>query len=465
MMSDFTKICFIVMPFGKKEVIFKYSKKILFFTIPLSKKIIIDFNDIYDNIFKPAISRVDLPEGGKLIPKRTDDDFFSADIGKEMFEYLEYSRMVFADITGLNANVFYELGIRHRARSNGTIIFRVNDAPIPFDINKIRAFPYEYEPVENIERSKETIVKVISETLKNNKIDSPVRIALQEQQGNPELELLLIDAENAIRNNDLGIALNKYQQALSLKDNITSRMKLGIIYKELGEWEKALIQFKHVNMHSRNYSDAYKERGIAENKLYEQDSARYPDNGEESLKKAIHLNSFDFDAYSSLGGILKRLDRFEESLENYQKAIDISNGHPYPLLNAIKLQSKIDNRIELTQPTKVYLHKAKNFLESQTRNNPPFNSPWSFFDLAEVYMFLEDNKSGFIENVKNGIIHSKHEWMLKTFLTSLQLIEDVKTKPYYFDDGIKLLKNALNKNSNRMYYLITYLRSNYDHYS
>ncbi len=443
MMSNFTKICFVIMPFGKKEVIFKYNKKILFFTIPLSKKVIINFNYIYDNIFKPAISRVNLPEGGKLIPKRTDDDFFSADIGKEMFEYLEYSRMVFADITGLNANVFYELGIRHHARSNGTIIFRVNDAPIPFDINQIRAFPYEYEPVENIERSKEIIVKVISETLKNNKKDSPVRLALQEQQGNPKLELLLIDAENAIRNNDLGTARSKYLQALSLKDNITNRMKLGIIYKELGEWEEALKQFKYVNLQSGDYSDAYKERGIAENKLYEQDPAKFHDNGEESLKKAIQLNDFDFDAFSSLGGILKRLGRFEESLQSYQKAIDISNGHPYPLLNAIKLQSKIDNRIELAQSTKVYLYKAKNFLESQTRNNPPFNSPWSFFDIAEVYMFLEDNKSGFINNVKEGIIHSKHVWMLKTFLTSLQLIEDVKTKPYYFDEGIKLIKDAI----------------------
>lgn len=443
-MSDFTKFCFIIMPFGKKEVIFKYNKKILFFTIPLSKKMIIDFDDIYVKIFKPAISKVKLPEGGKLIPKRADDDFFSADIGKEMFEYLEYSRMVFADITGLNANVFYELGIRHRARSNGTIIFRVNEAPIPFDINKIRAFPYDYQPLENIEKSKEIIVTVISETLKNNKIDSPVRLALQDQQGDSELELLLIDAENAIRNNDLGVALSKYKQVLSLKDNITNRMKLAVIYKELGEWKEALNHFKHVNMHAGDYSDAYKERGIAENKLYEQDRERFQDNGEESLKKAIKLNNFDFDAFSSLGGILKRLGRFEESLENYKKAIDISNGHPYPLLNAIKLQSKLDNRIELAKPTKVYLHKAKNFLENQTRNNPPFNTPWSYFDLAEVYMFLEDNNSGFIDNVKEGIIHSKHEWMLVTFLTSLQLIEGVQTKPHYFDDGIKLIKDALN---------------------
>ena len=77
----------------------------------------IDFDLIYDSVFLPAISRVVVPQGGSLEPRRTDRDFFTGDITVEMFRYLEYSRLVLADVTGLNANVFYELGVRHRRDS------------------------------------------------------------------------------------------------------------------------------------------------------------------------------------------------------------------------------------------------------------------------------------------------------------------------------------------------------------
>ena|SRR5260370_24464495 len=103
----------------------------------------VDFDTIYDTIFAPAVSATELPEGGKLIAKRTDKDFFAGEITVEMFQYLEYSRFALTDISGLNANVFYELGVRHRARQSGTAIFRQVNSPLPFDISHIKAFPYE----------------------------------------------------------------------------------------------------------------------------------------------------------------------------------------------------------------------------------------------------------------------------------------------------------------------------------
>ena len=70
------------MPFGKKKVGKKW----------------IDFDHIYDTVFEPAIALVKLPEGGQLIPKRTDKDYFSGNIDMEMFKYLEYSRIALVDI-------------------------------------------------------------------------------------------------------------------------------------------------------------------------------------------------------------------------------------------------------------------------------------------------------------------------------------------------------------------------------
>ena len=65
---DYTKICFVVMPFGSKPV----------------GKHKVNFDNIYENIFKPAINAVALAEGGKLKAARTDKDFFAGDIGREI---------------------------------------------------------------------------------------------------------------------------------------------------------------------------------------------------------------------------------------------------------------------------------------------------------------------------------------------------------------------------------------------
>src|SRR4051794_30972862 len=59
---DYNKICFVIMPFGKKKV----------------SDTEIDFDPLYHDIFLPAIAAVDLPEGGKLAPRRTDQEFFTA---------------------------------------------------------------------------------------------------------------------------------------------------------------------------------------------------------------------------------------------------------------------------------------------------------------------------------------------------------------------------------------------------
>src|SRR6516164_2775497 len=101
---DYSKICFVIMPFGSKPTIDRT----------------LDFDRLYDDIFVPAISAVSLPEGGQLEPRRADKDFFSGDIKLEMFKYLEYSRFVLADISGFNFNVASELAARDRAREYET---------------------------------------------------------------------------------------------------------------------------------------------------------------------------------------------------------------------------------------------------------------------------------------------------------------------------------------------------------
>ena len=53
-----------------------------------------------------------------------------------------------------------------------------NGAPIPFDINQIKAFSYSYDKPGDIEASRRLITLVIETSLRTGRVDSPAYLAL-----------------------------------------------------------------------------------------------------------------------------------------------------------------------------------------------------------------------------------------------------------------------------------------------
>ena len=443
---DYTKSCFIIMPFGKKKV----------------GEHEIDFNFIYDQIFCPAVAQVPLPEGGFLEPRRTDRDFFSGDISVEMFNYIEYSRFALADISGLNANVFYELGVRHRSHQAGTAIFRQTGEAIPFDINNIKAFDYDYQPDTEIAKSRELIVSVLTESLKYNRLDSPVQIALAAQlahavkQADPrDITSVLRDAENAIRTQDWQGAIDKYREAVAIDPgNFSLRLKLGLFLKEQGEWPDALVEFTAAAKAAPNYADALREKGIAENKLFIKNK-RPPDlpTGEASLRAAIALHPDDYDAHASLGGVLKREGKYQETQGNadqakalyqqalaaYRQATTVSKGHSYPLLNELKVNAKLNGKIDSDVRIKVFLTKAERSLKAKVESNPPIDPPWSFFDLAEIRLYSGD-KEGFLDRLQEGLTYCNAAWQPRTNRESLEMLKEGGVDLPGLNEGLGMLE-------------------------
>ena len=427
-MPDYTKVCFVIMPFGRKTVGARE----------------VDFDRIYEQIFVPAIAATPLPagEGGRLEPRRTDRDFFAGSISNEMFLYLEYSRFAVADISGLNANVFYELGARHRAREAGTAIFRQIDAPIPFDVNQIKAFPYEYEPEASAAQSRALITRVLTESLQQNRLDSPVQQVLRAQRADPgEIEVVLREAEDALRNMDRPTAEAKYADALRLvPDNALVRVRRGLLLKEGGDWTAALAEFTRAVEARTEYAEAWRERGIAENKIYWK-ANRTGDSGEASLRRATQLNPQDFDALASLGGVLKREARFEEAYEAYRLSTQVSRGHSYPLLNELTLRARLDGRLNLDQGTRARLERAARSLRVQVEKQPAYNSPWSLFDLAQIHLFLGETFQ-FVELLERGCRESTADWQPDTFLKTLSLLDGHVTLEG-LQDGLDRLRRAV----------------------
>lgn len=427
---DYSKICFVIMPFGKKMVADKE----------------VDFDALYDDIFLPAIGAVALPEGGKLDPRRTDKDFFTGDIKLEMFQYLEYSRFALADISGLNFNVAYELGVRHRAREAGTAIFRQSQFAPPFDISSIKAFPYEYTPADAAERSRALITQVLTESLIRNRLDSPVRLALIAQRESGQIDDLLKQAENEIRKPNWPGAMDLYRAAVAADpNNPLPRMKLGLLCRDRGIWDEAMEQFTAATVASPSYPEALREKGIVENKLAQiarQPLDTDPAPGEASLRRAIELNPRDFDACASLGGVLKRAKRFPQALDAYEKSLKVSGGHPYPLLNAMKLRVQVNGRLALTGADKIALMRAARVREGQSKQDPPFDKPWCFFDLAEIKLYQGDTKA-FLDIAQQGFVESDEAWQGKTFVDSLRLLLPAADELPGLKEGLAELKKLV----------------------
>jgi tetratricopeptide (TPR) repeat protein len=122
---NYRALCFVDMPFGQKP--------------DLKSGVVVDFDQIYDEAIKPAI------EGCGLEALRGDEERTGGIIHSAMFARLLLAEFVVADLTLANANVFYELGIRHAAKPFTTVPIFANVSALPFDVALVRAVGYQLE--------------------------------------------------------------------------------------------------------------------------------------------------------------------------------------------------------------------------------------------------------------------------------------------------------------------------------
>jgi O-acetyl-ADP-ribose deacetylase (regulator of RNase III) len=151
-----TRTCFVIMPYGKKPV-------------PATNKKI-DFDEVYSAFIKPAVESLDID------CYRSDEVDEAGAIHPKMYRQIYESDLAVADITLLNPNVFYELGVRHALAKSITILIRRSGTTLPFDIQS--EYVCEYDP-KDWPAAIEKLGKFIGNVLKNEKVDSPVLQSLR----------------------------------------------------------------------------------------------------------------------------------------------------------------------------------------------------------------------------------------------------------------------------------------------
>jgi tetratricopeptide (TPR) repeat protein len=119
------KICFVVMPFSKKKTDLDSGKG------PVE----VDFDALWQRALAPLI------EDLGYAPVRADADTGSLIINA-MIERLAYADLVLADISIPNANVYYEIGVRHAARRSGCVLIAADWTRPVFDVTQMRRLSY-----------------------------------------------------------------------------------------------------------------------------------------------------------------------------------------------------------------------------------------------------------------------------------------------------------------------------------
>lgn len=99
-------------------------------------------------------------------------------ITKQIIDYLLRARLVVADLSFHNPNVFYELAIRHAARLPVVQLIRAID-PIPFDLNQVRTIKIDtsdiYSLVPKIDTYRSDIANQVRRVLENpDSVDNPI---------------------------------------------------------------------------------------------------------------------------------------------------------------------------------------------------------------------------------------------------------------------------------------------------
>lgn len=132
---EFLDTCFVMMPFGDW------------------------FDRYYQEIYAPAIR-----EAG-FEPVRADELFSTGSVVEQIWEQIQKAKVLLADLSGRNANVFYELGLAHAARK--PVVFaapQVDD--VPFDLRHLRVIIYEIREPEWSAKLQTSVTDYLKNALK-----------------------------------------------------------------------------------------------------------------------------------------------------------------------------------------------------------------------------------------------------------------------------------------------------------
>jgi tetratricopeptide (TPR) repeat protein len=309
-METNTISCFVIIGYGKKPSDANGVLRML------------DLEETYSLLIKPVFDALNIS------CYRAIDKNLSGNIDKIMLQEIKNADIALVDLSTLNANVMWELGVRHALKPRHTIMICEKEQmnSIPFDINHFVVHQYTHTtegiPHREVERFQKNLTKIVTGILSQQppQNDSPVFtflddelsyengairevLILQEKKislitdplSNESYANLIEKAENEKRQNNFKAAIELFERAKKFTiGNMTLKENLPFIITRL-----ALCTYKSKDPN-------------------EQDALR---NALLLLNQLEPRNSNDLEVLGLSGAIFKRLFELDGKMENLDQAI------------------------------------------------------------------------------------------------------------------------------------------------
>lgn len=338
----------------------------------LSSKKKIDLDAIYRDIIKPAVISCDY----ECI--RGDEVLDSGLIDESMYYGILESDLVVADITTLNPNAIYELGVRHGVRRFRTIIMMESGDKFFFDLNHNRTLIYTYykknkQYSEEVEAVKDRLTKMIQEIDKHEQIDSPLYKFV------PDLKEPQRQNKEGIMNKDVEPLYKRIKEATDLRRRRHFEEAYGL-YKQLSNEIPSDPYFKQ-------------QMALCAYKSMKPSEAESLDLAESILKPISE--TIDPETNGLLGAIYKRKffitglrDNLDEAIKYYKQSynlfVDYYTGENYAFCLLLKASKEEEPEVkeELRAIAKHIYREVYNSFKSY--NVDEVNSEYEIWQIASL---------------------------------------------------------------------------------
>lgn len=422
-------LCFVLMPFGKK---------------PDVSGTLVDFDAVYQELIAPAI------RDAGLDPIRADEEMTGGIIHKPMFERLIFCKFAVADLTTANANVFYELGVRHAVRPWSTVlIFSKGGSQLPFDVTPLRAMPYtlaaDGKPAD-VEATKEMLAKRLATAReaasKDPAKDSPI---YQLVESYPEIDHTKTD-----------VFRDRVQYSEEQKKKLAAARKQGIdalraAEKEIGDlgsvesgvlvdlflsyravkgWDDMIGLVERMPKELAGTVMIQEQLGLALNRAGRGEEA------EQVLQNLIEKRGPSSETYGILGRVYK--DRWEaaakagksmqarglldKAIDAYRKGFEADWRDAYPGINAVTLMELKEppdpRRLEIL-PVVAYAVERK-----IAAGKPDY---WDYATRLELAVLGKDEEKA-AQALGDALAVVREVWEPETTVRNLRLIREAREK-------------------------------------
>jgi tetratricopeptide (TPR) repeat protein len=420
-------LCFILMPFGIKAN---------------ADGSIINFDRVYQDLIAPAV------RDAELEPIRADQEVTGGIIHKPMFERLILCPFAVADLTTANANVYYELGVRHAFKPFSTIQIIAAGSRLPFDVQMLRTISYTLgadgvpDPAK-ASASSEAIATFLKEARKGAK-DSPI-FQLIDNLPVPDVQHLKTDVfreqveysaqvkdklADARRSPQKADAVRSVEKDLGEIADLDTGVAIDLLlsYRAVSAWDDMVKLIQQFSGPLAQTVMVREQLGLALNRLKRRDEAqqvllklieeRGPSSETCGILGRVYKDQWE-DATQSRNAFLAK-GYLDKAIKTYLQGFESDWRDAYPGINAVtlmELRNPPDERAKQLVPVVRYAVQRK--IE---RGKPDY---WDYATLLELAV-LEGNQDATTQALGDALANVREKWEPETTARNVRLIRETR---------------------------------------